>query len=67
MGAENRSISKDNWKEFEAIANKHKMNRSEFDDYLFKYWKKYKRKPTRIELFTLFSYAFILIIILVVK
>ena len=60
-----RSITCNNWDAIDADAKKLNMNRSQFVDYLYNYWKKGYKKPTVAEIVTLIGLAFILILLLV--
>jgi len=65
----NKSISNDNWDEIDNDADVLHMDRSQFIDFLYRYWKNKHTKPTLIEVLTLFGLVFIMImiIILVIK
>jgi len=64
-----RSIFNEHWDEIDNDADVLHMNRSEFIDFLYRYWKNKHTKPTLIEVLTLFGLVFIMImiIILVIK
>ena len=64
-----KTITNDNWDELDNDADVLHMDRSQFIDFLYRYWKNKHTKPTLIEVLTLFGLVFIMImiIILVIK
>ena len=61
-----RSISKDYWAEFDKDAERMNMNRSQFDDFLYRHWKKKNRFNIR-DIVMLLCLALLFVILIVVR
>jgi len=67
MQEEVKSISSKLWVDSDKDANEHNMNRSQFHDFCYLYWKKRNHRPSLVEIAMLLCLALIVILVMVVK